>query len=337
MAETSTSRSKKTDKSSNKERGFVWTDEETALLLQIIIDYKASKTALGLDWETIKSKYEEILELFHTRYPKEGADFSKEQYRHISDPTVITKDKIVSKIKRIRTMFRKAVDSGRKSGGGRVIFALYDECEEIWAGSPAVNSMNDGIESSFSNESSSPETTDMEGSIDSLQSTQVEETGIETKDAEKPVKDMALARRNLLAHLKEKKDSKLSKRTSGDAQLLDIAREELKLKKATLASIESSKEKHAATMDMFGENFKDLTKVISNGFGMLQQVLSNVNSNPPPNMFIQHPSPYPMHQNSWGPQYQQSQSCEYQEPLASFEKRRSQQQNTFMQDNICNN
>ncbi len=50
-------------KTGNKAKNnFSWTDEESALLLQIIIDYKSNKTALGLDWETIKSKYEDICE-----------------------------------------------------------------------------------------------------------------------------------------------------------------------------------------------------------------------------------------------------------------------------------
>ena len=38
---------------------FVWTDEETALLVKIIIDYKAAKSNLGLDWETVRMRYEE--------------------------------------------------------------------------------------------------------------------------------------------------------------------------------------------------------------------------------------------------------------------------------------
>ena len=50
---------------------FVWTDEETALHIKIIIDYKAAKANLGLDWETVKMRYEEITERFHDSYPKE--------------------------------------------------------------------------------------------------------------------------------------------------------------------------------------------------------------------------------------------------------------------------
>ena len=37
------------------EKNFVWTDDDTALLVQVIIDYKTSKAANGLDWELIKN------------------------------------------------------------------------------------------------------------------------------------------------------------------------------------------------------------------------------------------------------------------------------------------
>ena len=40
--------------SKKPEKNFVWTDEETALLVQVIIDYKAYKAADGLDWESVK-------------------------------------------------------------------------------------------------------------------------------------------------------------------------------------------------------------------------------------------------------------------------------------------
>ncbi len=76
-------------------------------------------------------------------------------------------------------MFRKAVDCGRKIGGRRMIFALYDECQEIWAGSPAVNSIDDGIESSFSNATIIAESIDLE---DNVESTDVIEEGKNIKN-----------------------------------------------------------------------------------------------------------------------------------------------------------
>ena len=67
-----------------------WTDEETALLLQVIIDYKSSKAALGLVWETVKSKYDDICERMESRYPREKTEFDPEEYPNYSDPSVFT-------------------------------------------------------------------------------------------------------------------------------------------------------------------------------------------------------------------------------------------------------
>ena len=58
----------------NTKREFNWTEEEISLLLHTIIDYKGTKMAQGIDWETVKTKQEEITEQFHLNYPKEGSD-----------------------------------------------------------------------------------------------------------------------------------------------------------------------------------------------------------------------------------------------------------------------
>ena len=39
---------------------FTWTDEETALLLRVVMEYKIYKMEGGSDWETVKQKYEDI-------------------------------------------------------------------------------------------------------------------------------------------------------------------------------------------------------------------------------------------------------------------------------------
>jgi hypothetical protein len=59
------------------------------------------------------------------------------------------KERVKSKLKRIRSGYKKAVDFGRKSGGGRIVATFYDECLEIWAGSPAVGCTMNGIETSI--------------------------------------------------------------------------------------------------------------------------------------------------------------------------------------------
>ena len=40
-------------KKPEKDKSFVWTEEETALLVKVVADYKASKTMLGIEWGTV--------------------------------------------------------------------------------------------------------------------------------------------------------------------------------------------------------------------------------------------------------------------------------------------
>ena len=44
--------------------------------------------------------------------------------------------------------FRKTLDSGRRSGSGRLVFTLYEDCSAIWAGCPSAEGIAGGIETS---------------------------------------------------------------------------------------------------------------------------------------------------------------------------------------------
>ena len=43
----------------------MWTDEEVEMLLSCTHEYKTQKAAKGNDWESIKTKYTDILAMFH--------------------------------------------------------------------------------------------------------------------------------------------------------------------------------------------------------------------------------------------------------------------------------
>ena len=62
--------------------------------------------------------------------------------------TMKQKHLLETRIKAVRGNYRKAVDTGRQSGGGRVVATFYELCQEIWAGSPATESIASGVESS---------------------------------------------------------------------------------------------------------------------------------------------------------------------------------------------
>jgi len=64
----------------NTKREFNWTEEETLLLLHVIIDYKGTKMVQGVDRETIKAKQEKITVQFHLHCPKVGSGVSTKEY-----------------------------------------------------------------------------------------------------------------------------------------------------------------------------------------------------------------------------------------------------------------
>lgn len=64
---------------------------------------------------------------------------------------------MTSKLKNIRLKFRQAIDSGKRSGHGRVVLLYFEICESIWGGSPATSTILPGIE-----------TGEVEGGCDSI-------------------------------------------------------------------------------------------------------------------------------------------------------------------------
>lgn len=126
---------------------FTWTDEETALLLNVALSYKNENTCEGEEWESIRTRYEELQELFIERYPNND-EFKVDpaQFPNCEDTSIFSKEKINAKLKRIKFGYRKAIDSGRRSEGGRVVTILFDKCAELWSGCPAVEAMDNGIE-----------------------------------------------------------------------------------------------------------------------------------------------------------------------------------------------
>ena len=131
-----------------REQYFSWTDDEAELLLNITLEYKTEKSLDNIDWESIRNKYSDIYErlIAHLTSVAEGETtaFDKD-YSH--RPDEITKAIVTSKLKGIRGKYRQAVDSGRRSGHGRVVLLYFTLCQEIWGGSPATEKIKSGLES----------------------------------------------------------------------------------------------------------------------------------------------------------------------------------------------
>ena len=279
-------RRKKAEMSTSEARdNFKWTDDEAELLLNITRDYKVSKAAEGIDWESIQSKYADILELMLLEYPEtpEAARELSKDYPH--KRSEITKQVLTTKLKAIRVKFRQAVDSGRKSGHGRVVFLFFDICETIWGGSPATEQIPSGVESIDIDQdvmtTSSTSTTDtistpgsLNSSIDEDDQTPSKGSGTVDQDESVLSSTHVQQRRELLgAQLNDYKQVKLKRKLPVDTQLLNCAKEDVQLKKKLIDQMDQMDRLHNEHMKKLSANMEKLTSSITTGFSLLQGLL----------------------------------------------------------------
>ena len=56
---------------------FKWTDDEVEALLKVMCDYKVSKAADGIDWESTQSKYAELMLAQYPETPEAAKDLEQ--------------------------------------------------------------------------------------------------------------------------------------------------------------------------------------------------------------------------------------------------------------------
>ena len=98
---------KKNSEKNKTKKEYIWTDDEAQLLLEVAHDYKLEHLSEGTDWESVKTKYADILELFRKELPEdaEQARCLSKDYPHKLDE--LSKEVLTSKIKAIRIKFRE--------------------------------------------------------------------------------------------------------------------------------------------------------------------------------------------------------------------------------------
>ena len=89
-----------------RKQEFIWSDDECELLLSITHEYKVKQLLKGTDWESVRSKYADILALYKKELldPAEASQVLKD-YPHTKEE--IRKEIVISKLKAIRSQFRK--------------------------------------------------------------------------------------------------------------------------------------------------------------------------------------------------------------------------------------
>ncbi len=270
---------------------FKWTDDEAELLLTVANEYKVQKSSESVDWESVKSKYDDILVLMQEALPSspEEARESGKDYPH--ERSAITKQILSTKLKNIRLKYRHAVDSGRRSGHGRVVLLYYELCERIWGGSPATDQIEGGLEtgdidptSSESVIEQSPESPVSQGEScgsnssdpkepESLACHDDSEESTATTPASVPQSAVGHRRKLLDAKLSNFKQEKLKRKLPVDSQLLSCAQEELRIKRKLVDQMDRMEKQYSKNMSRLSTNMEKLTNSIANGFSILQNLV----------------------------------------------------------------
>lgn len=89
----------------------------------------------------MKTNYDDIRNLFVERYPSNGTstDFPQDAVREFTKERFDENKGVAAKV---------MLDSGRRSGGGKIVAQFYGKCSEVWGGYPATNAFTNGIDTS---------------------------------------------------------------------------------------------------------------------------------------------------------------------------------------------
>lgn len=255
-----------------------WTLDETKLLLEVVVEYKATQAENKLDWENLKNKYVKVTEMFLTSYPKHDGktEFNEISFPNSDDLSYFTKEKIVAKVKRVRANYRKAINSGCKSNGGRTVFALFDVCNKIWGdklcGTTASYLKPGAIMQSNLDSSLLIGCSDLQS-----KSGYLNPTLLDTLNNRVDVDENS----RLFSQIEDDDDdldlvSIPLKRCASSAGLMTL--EEIQRKKIALETKnKESVKQFEDTMKTFSNDLDNLTTVIDNGFKMLQAAMNTMN------------------------------------------------------------
>ena len=250
----------KKSKEDSTKINFQWSDDEIELLLAVVNEYKTGKEANGLDWESIKTKYDDITTLFLSRYPKNQDAEDKREFKHKNPSQEFSKERIVAKIKALRLKYRKALDTGRRSGGGRVVAQFYDICSHIWSGSRAAEAIQGGIDTSST---ASANTSTEANSTDDIQPLDENDESDSAQSQPEYQESSKRHRRDLVRHLEDSRNAKLNKKIPVDKQMLDITKKDFELKKEMMDHMKHMGTEHNKQMKNLSESMVCLTNALT--------------------------------------------------------------------------
>nr|XP_055044696.1 uncharacterized protein LOC129431004 [Misgurnus anguillicaudatus] len=243
---------------------FVWTDSEVEFLLHVALDYKASKAQDNVDWESCQSKYVDLLARFLEQYPSE----TNQDFPHVKQE--ITRAHLTTKLKAIRGKYRNSVDTGRRSGHGRVVLLYFELCEQVWGGSPATTTIASGIETDELEDSVAPSSATSSSSLVDAES---EAEGLEV-DGSVNITPTVKQRRDLLqAKLNGHRHERLKRKLPAESHWLNAIEDDKNVKKKLVEIIETSEKQASENFSKITNTLDRLTSSIADGFALLRQVV----------------------------------------------------------------
>ena len=261
---------------------LTWTPSETLLLLDVASEYKVNKMLNGIDWETCRSRYDEILKDFIEKYKEHTCDGNNhtQDFPMHSNLEFFTKNVIIGKIKRLKKDYKTAVDTGRKSGGGRVIYQYFEQCEKLWEGSPSVETLPEGVSSGNAVEpdnyiNQTVHSVASSSSSDIINASNIEESSIELNTSQE-VPNIPDEQENSSAPTafpKDRRSRRLNRRLAKHDMLELSIKEEREYKKQCLRIMDESNAKiDKFTMEM-REGVESINRTMAEGFGVLREFL----------------------------------------------------------------
>ena len=114
---------KKARRESENSEVLNWTDNEVELLLGVARSNSWQKDFDGLEWKSVKSKYEDIRSEFVRLYDERN---DQEDFPHKQVSFLVKESP--AKLKILEKKYKKAVHTAKRSGGGRTVACFFD----IW-------------------------------------------------------------------------------------------------------------------------------------------------------------------------------------------------------------
>ncbi|CAL8392047.1 unnamed protein product [Arctogadus glacialis] len=211
------------------------------------------------------------------------SDHEAEDFPH--DAMAITKSQFTSKLKNIRSKYRGAVDTGRRSGQGRVVMLFYELCQEIWGGSPATRCIEGAMETDDLLESPGCSTPTMESPSPHSE---------ESSDCLPPAV-VKQCRHLLQAKLDSHRKDRLKRKARPDP--VAEAEEDRQMKRRMVELAEEPARSYAESTLQLNSNIANICSTIQDGFALMREIMYRPPQQtqyvpPQSGQYNSHPSPY---------------------------------------------